>query len=191
MSSLWRIHRIHEEIHVTIRYRSCKKTVRVTLICILLLAGTATLLRADIIPDGHHFVNREVSLTNLKDFPEFLLVGYITGPMIDGYEIQIIEDNVPLDKGYKFNAYKLFAILKSLAEQAGGVENIDLKKIADTTPPVEILDPGDQYVPDDNPLSEEYYYYTIIKATDETLNIKLTRQVLKYQNGQPDKTINY
>lgn len=168
-----------------------KKSALSILFGVMLLIGSVSSLLADVIPEGYHVVHREVSITNLKDFPEFLLIGYITGPMIDGYEIHVIEDNIPLDKGYKFNTYALFAMTKSVAEQAGGVENIDFKKIADTIPPVEILDPGDQYVADENPLSEEYYYYTIIKATDDTLQVKLTRQVLKYQNGQPDKTINY
>ena len=168
-----------------------KKSVLSIMFGVMLLIGIVSSSLADVIPEGYHFVHREVSITNLKDFPEFLLIGYITGPMIDGYEIQVIEDNVPLNKGYKFNTYSLFAITKSLVEQAGEIENIDFKKIAETIPPIEILDPGDQYVADENPLSEEFYYYTIIKATDETLQVKLTRQVLKYQNGQPDKTINY
>ena len=168
-----------------------KKNRLIMIFGVMFVIGIASPLWADVIPEGCHVVHREVSLTNLKDFPEFLLIGYITGPMIDGYELQVIEDNVPLDKGYKFNTYALFAITKSLIEEAGGVENIDFKKIADTIPPVEILDPGDQYVADENPLSEEYYYYAIVKATDDTLQVKLTRQVLKYQNGQPDKTINY
>ena len=81
--------------------------------------------------------------------------------------------------------------IKFTFQSCSNVINIDFKKIADTIPPVEILDPGDQYIADANPLSEEYYYYTIIKAKDDTLQVKLTRQVLKYQNGQPDKTINY
>ena len=168
-----------------------KKNVLSIILSVMLLIGIVSSSLADIIPEGSHVVHREVSITNLKDFPEFLLIGYITGPMIDGYEIQVIEDNVPLNKGYKFNTYSLFAITKSLVQQAGGVEKIDFKKIAESIPPIEILDPGDQYVVDENPLSEEFYYYAIIKATDETLQMKLTRQVLKYQNGQPDKTINY
>lgn len=168
-----------------------KKNVLSIILSVMLLIGIVSSSLADIIPEGSHVVHREVSITNLKGFPEFLLIGYITGPMIDGYEIQVIEDNVPLNKGYKFNTYSLFAITKSLVEQAGGVENIDFKKIAESIPPIEILDPGDQYVADENPLSEEFYYYAIVKATDDTLQVKLTRQVLKYQNGQPDKTINY
>ena len=168
-----------------------KQRVSLIIFSVLLLNGMVSSLFADDIPEGYHIVHREVSVTNLAAFPEYLLIGYITGPMIEGYNLQVIEDKVPLDKGYKFNAYVLFAIPKSLAEQAGGIENIDFKKIAGTIPPIEILDPGDQYVADENPVNEEYYFYTVVKATDDTLTLKLTRQLFKYRNGQPDKTVDY
>jgi hypothetical protein len=64
-----------------------------------------SLVSADVIPENSHPLSRCVKFINLNEFSDVVLIGYYTGPsMVDTYEAYQIQNDVCLDKGYKFNA---------------------------------------------------------------------------------------
>jgi hypothetical protein len=163
---------------------------RILLTLLLVLVWVAPLV-GDVIPENTHPVSREVYLTNLNDFPEMVLVSYVTGPMIQDYEATVIEQNTPLSKGYKFNQLQLFAVKKTIVDQLGGIDRIDFAKIAEQTPPADIVDPGTYFVPEDNPVSADRYYYKITETTETILNLQLDHRVISFNNGRADELITY
>ena len=64
------------------------------------------LARADVLPPDSHQLERCVKIENLDKFPDIVLIGYYTGPMIDKYEAYQIKNDECLTKEYKFNKLK-------------------------------------------------------------------------------------
>jgi hypothetical protein len=161
------------------------------LLSLLLLVLWPSTLFSDVIPEDSHYVDRYVYITNISAFSDIVLIGYITGPVVENYEVYLVKENEPLDKGYKFNYLGLFALKKSVLDRAGNLENMNFKEIAEKLPPAKIIDPGGQYVTNDNPLESEYYYYSIQGVTETALTLKLDKRVLTYNNGSSDRIITY
>jgi hypothetical protein len=161
------------------------------IVLVLLLLGWASPLVGDVIPENTHPVERNVYITNLDDFPEIMLVSYVTGPMIQGYEMTVIEQDVPLSKGYKFNQLQLFAIKKAFVDQLGGIDQIDFAKVAEQMPPADIVDPGPYFVPEDNPVATDSYYYKITEVTETVLTLQLDHRVISFNDGRADERITY
>jgi hypothetical protein len=166
------------------------KHVYILTTIVLIVCGCVVPLWGDVLPDGHHSVFRAVIITNLSEHPEFVLIGYITGPMIATYEAYQIEENVPLYAGYKFNQLRLFAMPRSVFDEAGGLGQIDMQKIAQTFPSITMMSFYDT-VPDSSPLNAERYSYRITASTDTGVTLTLYQRVLSYNNGRPDKVIAY
>lgn len=148
-------------------------------------------LSGDVIPEHTHYVERQVMVTNLSAFPEVVLVAYVTGPMIASYEVALIQENVPLNKGYKFNQLRVFALKKSALDDKGGLAAINFQRIAATRPPAEILDPAGTYVDNESPLIFEAHYYRIQQVTAAVLTLKLERSLYRYNNGAAERVVTY
>ena len=164
------------------------KRCALILLSILLIPGY---IHGDVLPEDSHGVQRQVFITNVTEFPQIQLIGYITGPMILRYQIQVIEEGVPLSKGYKFNDFKIVAINDEAIESSGGIENIAFDLLAQKMPMANIIDPFGGYVSNDNPLVAESYYYRVTEVTEKSLVLRLDRKVLRYNNGDPDRIVNY
>lgn len=157
---------------------------------ILLIAGFS-LIHADVIPAGHHVVSRVVTIANCDDYPGYTLVGYITGPMIADYDLQIIEQDVPLNKGYKFNEMKLYAVHQDVIETIGRVEDLNFSELTQIIAPVEIIDPGPFVIEDANPLVKETVVYTIWGEANGELILYISERRLDYNNGAPPTVEHY
>ncbi len=70
---------------------------------------------SDVIPPNSHYLDKCVKINNLNDFPNYVFVAKITGPIIESghNKIKLIKENTCLKKGYKFNKFELFAVKKS------------------------------------------------------------------------------
>lgn len=156
----------------------------------LMLIGWSS-VSGDMIPGDSHYVERSVYLTNVADFPDVTLIGYITGPMVENYSVYVVQSNVPLDKGYKFNKLRIFALKKSAVEQKGGLAAIDFKRLAAAHPPAEMLDPAGYYLSNDHALASEAHFYRISQATDATMTLTLDRSIYRFKDGTPDRVITY
>ncbi len=160
-------------------------------LALLMIVLYPAAILSDVLPEDSHVVDRQVIITNLHEVPDMWLIGYITGPNLDGYELDIVKKNVPLSKGYKFNDYALFALTRDLLVQAGGVDHIDFEAIAKILKPAEIIDPGDTYVSDENPLEAEFFYYQVTVLSQTRMVLELVQRVQKYNDGSPDRVISY
>ena len=145
---------------------------------------------ADIIPEGHHIVYRSVTVSNCNDYPDYTLVGYITGPMINGYEILVIEQDKIINKGYKFNDIKLYAIQQDVIQQMGGIENIDFDYLTGVTSPAAIINPAYYTIQDANPLISDTIIYTIWGIEDGRLIMYISERRLGFNDGSPE-TVEY
>jgi hypothetical protein len=110
--------------------------------------------------------------------------------MIEGYELLIVEQDVPLTKGYKFNTLKLYAIRQEVIDAAGGIENIDYDSLIQVVSPVEIIDPAGFTIEDANPLVSEKITYTVWGVENGTLVLYISERRLEYNDGSPD-TVEY
>ncbi|MCK5759871.1 MAG: ankyrin repeat domain-containing protein [Candidatus Delongbacteria bacterium] len=147
---------------------------------------------ADIIPDNSHMCNRSTRISNIDDFPDYVFVGIIEGPMARGDEKYIVKNNEKLRKGYKFNRVDIYAVKKVYYEQKGGLHHINFKsdknsvKINDG-----VLKVGSGYISNDKPISNEFYYYSIEKLENVYLNIYLSKKITVYTDGKEDLVQNF
>ena len=156
-----------------------------------ILAGLfATVTLGDIIPDDSHYVSREVLITNINAFPQIAIIGYATGPM-GGFPPYVVEQGKPLNKGYKFNQFALFAIRKDLLADAGGVQALDVASIAVRYPVARVVDPGGRYVSNAYSLDSESFYYEIAVATAAEVTLKLVRHAQRFRDGREDLIVRY
>ena len=149
-----------------------------SLVAVFLLSSAAS---ADVIPGGYHSVNRCVRIVNLDEFPDVVLIGYYTGPMVK-YEAYRIKNNQCLYKGYKLNKFGVYWTTKEK------FDSLDLKnlKLADITF-LEDLQPNGGYVEKSNPLVKEDIEYSIAGFSGGKPVLYKTRQISEYSNGDPKK----
>ncbi len=154
-------------------------------------------------PEGFHYVSRKTHISNVSQYSNYVLIGYvkvISGEVESKY---LIEDNVALDRGYKFNSFYIFAMTHELFEASGGLDNIDFETLAEqngdcntyTAQPAEgnkcYPFPYEYYTSDDNcSVVHDDYYYEIESIDDANVTFKLQKRVLTDDNGHT-QTINY
>jgi hypothetical protein len=180
-----------------------KKVIPVIFVAILLFSGLAV---ADSIPDNSHYVDRDVKVVNLGEFPEITLIGVSNHPgdwaTID--ELYEITPQTSLHKGYKFNSFKVYAVDKKYFDTVG---YIDLKTqrvkkpgncpkgkcfkevIVDENALISNIDiePEGNYVDNSNPLASEDYEYTIAGFSGAKFILYKSKEILKYNDGRADE----
>ena len=160
-----------------------------TTLCLFFISFTTL---ADLIPENSHMVNRSTRISNIDDFPDYVFVGKIEGPMSRFDKPYIIKNNEKLHKGYKFNRVDIYAVKRDYYEQKEGLQHIDFKgdknsvKINDG-----VLKVGSGYISNNKPISNEYYYYSIEKLENKYLNIFLSKKKTVYTDGKEDLVQNF
>jgi len=151
-----------------------------SLVFVFLFSSTAS---ADLIDPNSHFLNRCVKVVNLNEFPNTVLIGYITGPMVDKYEAYQINNNECLTKGYKFNSLSIYWTTKEK------FNSIDLKnlKLTDITLLLGNIEPSGGYISDSNPLVKEDVEYSIAGFSNGKLIFYKSSQTSEYNNGSRKK----
>lgn len=154
--------------------------MRKSFICILFsfafvfLFPSAT--SADIIPPNSRLLNRCFKVVNLNDFPDIVLISYVTGPMVRGSGISQIKNNECLSKGYKFNLLKIYWNTKDKPDL------IDQNNL--------LLDNAEVYggyIDQNNPLVKEDIEYSIAGFSGGKLVFYKSKQISEYNNGMPTK----
>lgn len=131
---------------------------------------------ADVIPLNSHSLDRCVKVVNLNDFTNIVLIGYITGPMVQGSEISQIKNNECLSKGYKFNSLAIYWNTKDK------LNSIDQNKLL-----LDKVEVYGGYVDQNNPLIKENIEYSIAGYSDGKLVLYKSKQTSEYNNGTPTK----
>jgi hypothetical protein len=153
------------------------------LLIVLLFSSAMNISHADVMPDNSHVLDRCVKVVNLDDFPDIYLIAYVTGPMIDGNESSIIQQDVCLTKGYKFNTFQILSATKAYIDSIG-IDAVDTNNKSIYNLNVDI-EPYGGYVDDSNPLIKEEIEYTLIQLSDTTFTLYKSKQTSTYNDGTP------
>lgn len=136
----------------------------------------SSVVSADLIPPNSHSLNRCVKVVNLNEFPDVVLIGYVTGPMVESSETNQIKNNECLSKGYKFNSLKIYWNTK---DRPNSIDQNNL--LLDN---VEVYG---GYIDQNNPLEKEEIEYSIAGFSSGKLILYKSKQTQEYNNGTPKK----
>ncbi len=160
------------------------------------------ILLGDVAPSNHHIVTNCVRLTNLDEYPEIVILGYIVGPTYDSPRFFIIQNEKCLDKGYKFNDLGLYWAQKKYVDSIG-IENIVINtnigpelygdayfEQVTNDPNIHFItsaiDTGDFWVDEFDSLQSEISDYEIAGFIGNELVLFLRQQTKKYEEGVED-----
>ncbi|MGM0771843.1 MAG: hypothetical protein ACQESU_09615 [Halobacteriota archaeon] len=155
------------------------------MIILLILSALTSNACADVLFPGTRGMERCVKIVNLDEFPEIVLVGHITGPVIQCENPYVISSDECLTKFYKANDLTIYAIDKDYLE-AKGLENIDLETDPNLCYYEVELNPEWDVVNEDDPLIGEEIEYSIAGFLEDRLVIYTSRKVSKHNDGTPD-----
>ncbi|MBA1341687.1 MAG: hypothetical protein C5S40_06045 [ANME-2 cluster archaeon] len=178
-----------------------KEKIIISLMFVLLIFP---FVNADVIPENSHPLTKCIRIVNLDEFPDVYLIGYITGPMVEGHETYIVENDKCLTIGYKFNNLKILAANKTYIDSVG-LTNLKVKKVeipGECTGGCYTEELSDEnvlmsdvkiypyggYVYEDNPLIKEEIEYSIAGFADNKLILYSSKQTSEYNDGTPKKT---
>lgn len=143
----------------------------------------------DVINIGEHYVQKCVMITNIDDYPEVSLLGFVPTGVIN-YDTYVISSSQCLTKGYKYNDFNVFAVSK---EYLAGkdIKKLDLPRDNNAIPSNIRIEPFGGYLNDSIPISATEQYYKIIGFTANSLVLFKWKEVNKFNNGKPDSTKTY
>jgi len=153
-----------------------KKLIIYTLFSLAFVFFFSSIVSADKIPPNSHPLSRCVKIVNLNEFPNVVLIGYYTGPMVKNYESYQIKNNECLTKGYKFNSLSIYWNTKDKPN------SIDPNHLL-----LEDVEPYGGDVVQSNPLVKEDIEYSIAGFSGEKLVIYKSKQTSEYNDGSPKK----
>lgn len=157
---------------------------------------------ADVAPSGEHPVDNCVRITNLDDYQEIAMLGFIVGPTYDSPHFFEIKNENCLEKGYKFNDLGLFWAQKKYVDSIG-IDKIIINsnigpdlygdayfKQVTNDPNIffitSALDPGDFWVDDYNNLKSQISDYEIAGFIGNEIVLYLAQQIQQYDDGHKD-----
>ncbi len=162
-----------------------------------LIAGIGALsVWGDAILPGHHVVERCVKIENLRDYPDFVLIGVSVHPGGNRTEYIVNQDSC-LSKGYKFNAFYLCWTTRDIYDSLGldqlPVEEAvpdDAAESGDVSQSVFLLsssiEPYGGMVPDSNDLVKEEITYAL-KSAENGLELEMVGRIELYEDGTTEE----
>ncbi len=172
------------------------------IILLFILSIIPLIAFSDVAPSDMHPVDNTILFTNLDDFPEIMLLGFILGPTYDSPHFFRIENNTSLQKGYKFNDFGIYWASKKYVERIG-IENIVITLNQDdeqywgdyfthvTNDPnihyvTNEIDPGDFWLPDYEHLKAQTNEYKIAGFIGDEIVIYRAKQTNYYSGNDPE-----
>lgn len=165
------------------------KTYSQLLMIIFLFIGKTAF--ADVIPENAHYVSMCVKITNIEEYQEIALLGFIES-RVGSNQIYLVSQSKCLTKGYKFNTLELYAVKKTYLE-GKDTSKLDLPNDKNAVKTNIQINPYYGYISDSNPLVSIEQYYKIVGFTESSVIIYMWKEISKYNNGQKDqvKTFDY
>lgn len=140
----------------------------------------------DIIISHTHSVQKCVKITNLEDYPDIALVGFII-PMGSNYESYLISSSKCLSKGYKYNDFNVYAVNKAYLT-GKDLNKLDLPRDPNAVQSNIKIEPYFGYMNDSIPISGLEQYYQIVGFSKTNVILYLWKEVTKFNDGKPDLT---
>ena len=153
---------------------------------------------------GTHEVERTVVVSNSNDYPEIVLIACVRG-QFTGYVAECFrqEQNVSFNAKYEQNAFYLLAMTPELLEELGGMEAMTLDEAYAETLPINfdafidnkglepVLKNWPYEVDDGYTVDEDHYVYEITEVNGSAVTFKLVERRLSFNNGTPDRVVEY
>jgi hypothetical protein len=144
------------------------------------------IISADIIPDNSHPVEKCVKITNIADYPDISLLGYVTGPMIEPETYGITAKDC-LHKGYKFNTLNILAVKRSYLLNKD-IAKVDWSKDRNVVKSNIQIECYGGYMNDSIHISGIEQFYKIVGFTDSSVVLFKWKETNKFNNGKPSST---
>ena len=141
------------------------------------------------IPGNSHYVTKCVKITNLDNYPDVSIIGFILDVGMS-YDTYLITSSECLTKGYRFNDFKVFAINREYLV-GKDILKIDFPKDPNALASNIAIEPNADYVDDSNPITAIEQYYKIVGFSKTNVVLYLLKEVTKFNDGKPDLTKTY
>lgn len=158
--------------------------MKTPLLLVLLFVLLSKVSFGDIIISNTHYVAKCVKITNVEDYPEVTFIGYaFSGDM--GLNVTVLSSTECMNKGYKFNAFNVYAVNKSYL-QGKEISKVNYRNDPNALPSNIPIEPYMGYVWDSIPISAIEEYYKVVGFSDSNVILYKWKKVTKYNNGKPD-----
>lgn len=157
-----------------------KKNIVLTAIFFLLFR----IAFCDVIPENSHYVQKCAKITNICDFENVSLIGYVQNLLGDDYCYLISSDNC-LKKGYKFNTLEIFAVNSDCVE-GENVDDINLSNEVYAYKSNIDINPHGGYYHDSIPIERIDEFYEIVGFTETSVILFKWKQITQYNDGSSD-----
>jgi hypothetical protein len=151
-----------------------------TLIFIVVFLSYSICL-ADIPPKNSHPLKKCVKIVNLEEFPDLVLIQYVIG--MGGKRWASLISDKCLNKGYKLNGFRIYALNKSYFEKFPTLAEIPFKDNDNFI----TLNPYGGWIPNSDHLKEVIQEHKILGLENDKLNLYLYRETKKYNDGTPEQ----
>lgn len=152
------------------------KKITILSLSLIGLCLSPLLVSADVITPNSHSLDRCAKVVNLNSFPEIILIGSISGPIVGSNNIFTIKNNECLSAGYKFNSLDVYW------------NTVDKVNITEADKLLyKNLETYGGYVSNNSPLNKEIVEYSIVKSTDGKYSLVKSKTTSSYNNGNSDK----
>jgi hypothetical protein len=159
------------------------KTFKFTFIIWALLVAQP--IMADVIPDDSHYVEKCVKITNIDDFENLILLGYVKYVGAEHETTYKISSSECLTKGYKFNTLEIYAVHNNNIDGLD-INIIDLPNKEYALKSNITIEPYAGYFSNSDPTLGIQEFYKIIGFTENEVILYLNKKVTTYNNGNPD-----
>lgn len=142
----------------------------------------------DVIPDNSHYVDKCVKITNLSDYSDISLIGYVAEPM--SIPTYFITTTNCLTKGYKYNTLYIFAVENSYLSD----KDITIINWLNDDHAIKSniqIECNGEYLPNSSPISSINQFYRIVGFTETSMVLYKWMEVNKFNNGKLDSIITY
>lgn len=138
----------------------------------------------DIIPDHSHSIHKCVKIVNAQDFPGISLIAVIRHPGSEILNAQLLDPSACIEKGYKFNILRLFAVKSSyIADKK--LDSINWLKDKNCLHANIYIESDGGYADNATPVSSIDEFYKIEGITDTSIILYKCKEVIKFNNGRP------
>lgn len=144
----------------------------------------------DIIPENTHYVDKCVIITNISDYADLTLLGYIKNMGSEHEGTYVITSSDCLTKGYKFNSLYVYAVSSDYIADKD-IDTIDLPNDGKALMSSIILEPYAGYYHDSIPFDKIEEYYKILGFTESSMVLFKWKEVFGFMNGSVDSVKTY
>lgn len=162
------------------------KTIKIIMVVTAIFLYKASY--CDVIPENSHYVAKCIRITNVDDYKDISLIGYIVSFGSHNHDCYVISSPECLDKGYKLNYFYIYALSNNYL--AGkNIKELDLQTDKNAIKANIFIDPYYGYISNTNPLSGIEQYYKIMGFTDTTVVLHKWKEIKKFNDGTPDSVL--